>query len=201
MDYQWKEDDSRTLSDLEHAGVPLDQEVLKHIKAASRGLSIFQTGTFLESSVFDLDSGGSGYMLSVAICNDSTRPIRLQEFRLEVPWHDAQFRWLKDPCRASPRKSSYSLASPGLAEFDREVVLNHHVGSAGQLNPGESLEGLLLGRGEAPVPDEFRDRQLLTMKLLILDRRGCQYSSRLKLYVSRKSVSRTKKRAYRYTNS
>jgi hypothetical protein len=91
LNRELRKDELSVLSDLQHGGVPLDEEVLEAIKAASRGLSIFQTGSLVENSVFELDSGGSGYMLSVAICNDSNRPIRLHEFRLQLSWHDEQF--------------------------------------------------------------------------------------------------------------
>ena len=155
--------------------------------AESRGLSIYQTGTLPETSVFDLKSGGSGYMLSVAIHNDSTRRIRLYEFRSEMLWHDTEFRWLDDPRRASPRKYTYSFPPSDSLEFERDVVLNHYIGGAGQLNPGASIEGLLLGMGESPIPYEYRDRQLLPMRLLVLDRGGRQYASHFKLYVSRRS--------------
>jgi len=143
--------------------------------------------------VFGLESGGSGYMLSVAIHNDSNRPIRLHEVRLEMLWHDTAFRWLDDPRRASPRKYTYSFPPSESLEFERDVVLNHYIGGAGQLNPGASIEGLLLGIGESPIPDEYRDRQLLPTRLLVLDRRGRQYASHLKLYVSRRSRNRVEK--------
>jgi hypothetical protein len=169
MKYKLSEDELGLLSDLQKGNIPLDEEVLEDIMAGQRGLSIYQTGTILETRVFDLKSGGSGYMLSVAIHNDSTRPIRLHEFRLEMLWHDAGFRWLDDPGRASPRKYTYSFPPSESLEFERDVVLNHRVGGAGQLNPEGSIEGLLLGIGQSPIPDEYRDRQLLPTRLLVLD--------------------------------
>jgi hypothetical protein len=193
MNRKLNEDEHAVLSDLQRGGIPLDEGVLERIRAASRGLSIYQTGTLLETSVFDLKSGGSGYMLSIAIHNDSNRPIRLHEIRLEMLWHDTEFRWIDDPRRASPRKYTYSFPPSESLEFERDVVLNHYIGGAGQLNPGASIEGLLLGMGESPIPDEYRDRQLLPMRLLVLDRRGRQYASHLKLYVSRRSRNRVEK--------
>jgi hypothetical protein len=69
---------------LQRAGIPLDKEIVDEIKAASRGLSVLQIGSLLENTVFELDSGGSGYIVSVAIYNDSNRRVRLSEFRLEL---------------------------------------------------------------------------------------------------------------------
>jgi hypothetical protein len=198
MNKTFNKDELGALSDLERGGVPLDREVLEDLQAASRGLSVYQTGTLLENTIFDLDSGGSGYMLSVAIYNDSERPIRLHEFRLEPPWHDPGFRWLEGASRGSPRKCSYSFAPPGPTGFENGDVLNHRVGSAGQLNPGgDPLEGLLLAMGQAPIPDEYRDRQLLQMRLSISDRRGHSCASQMNFYVSRAGRIRSNKHTRR----
>jgi hypothetical protein len=196
MKYKLSEDELGLLSDLQGRNIPLDEEVLEDIRGGSRGLSIYEAGgSVLESSVFDLDSGGSGLISTVAIHNDSNRPIWVHEFRLGKLWHDAQFRWLDDPSRTSPRTYSYSFPSPGPEAFEREAVLNHRVGRAGRLNPGGWLEGLLLGTAQTRMPDEWRDRQMLLTRLLVYDGRGRQYSSDLSLFVCRKSLVRTRKRA------
>jgi hypothetical protein len=67
---------SKSFGALRRGGIPLDDEVVQSMKAASRGLSRYQSGTPADSSIFDLDSGGAGYLPSVAICNDSDRIIR-----------------------------------------------------------------------------------------------------------------------------
>jgi hypothetical protein len=196
MKHKLSEDELRALSDLQKGDIPLDEEVLEEIRGSSRGLSIFQAGdSLVENSVFDLDSGGSGIMFTAAIHNDSNRHIWVHEIRLEKLWHGAQFRWLDDPLRTSPRTHSYSFPSPGPQGFAREAVLNHRVGRAGRLNPEGWLEGLLLGMGQTRMPDEWRDRQTLMTRLLVYDGRGRQYSTDLKLYVSRTSLVRIRKRA------
>jgi hypothetical protein len=198
MKHKLTDDEFRALSRLQKGDIPLDEEVLEDIRGGSRGLSVFQAGDSPpDSSVFDLDSGGSGIMFPAAIYNDSNRPIWVHEFRLGKLWHDAQFRWLDDPLRTSPRTHSYSFPSPGPQGFEREEVLNHRVGRAGRLNPGGCLEGLLLGIGQTRMPDEWRDRQMLVTRLLVYDGRGGrQYSSDLNLLVSRKSLVETKKHAF-----
>jgi hypothetical protein len=173
-------------------GVPLDLELLDDLTAAPRRLSVFQTGSLVENTVFELDSGGSGYMLGVAIQNDSNRSVRLNEFRLELLWHDGQFRWLSDPFRASPRESNYSFPTPRSIEFPRGVVLNHRLGNAGKLNPGGSLEGLLLGAGEAPIPAEYHDRQTLKMRLFVFDSQSRCSALPFDLCVERRRHNRTK---------
>jgi len=185
MNYKLSEGELGVFSDLQRAGIPLDKEIVDEIKAASRGLSVFQIGSLLENTAFDLDSGGSGYIVSVAIYNDSNRRVRLSEFRLELPWDEAQFLWLSDPSRALPRKYAYSFPCRRSIEFEREAVLNHRLGNLGRLNPGGSCEGLLLGMGDAPIPAEYHDRQALKTRLLVFDSQGRHFASPLKLYVER----------------
>jgi len=143
-------DELKLMSKLRRKGIPLDGEVLLDLESRSRGPSIYQTGSAAENTVFDLDFGGSGYMLSLAIDNVSDRIIHLREFRLSVPWPEPEFKWLKDPFRKSPREFMYSFPPPRTAGFEREVVLNHCLGPYGRLNPGGALEGLLLGVAKHP---------------------------------------------------
>jgi hypothetical protein len=190
-------EDELGFSDLQRAGIPLDKGILDGIKAASQGLSVFQTGSLVENTVFDLDSGGSGYMLSVAIHNDSNRPVRLHEFRLKLLWNEAQFRWLSDPFRALPRKYAYSFPGRRSIEFEREAVLNHHLCNAGKLNPGGSCEGLLLGMGDAPIPPEYQKRQALKTSLFVFDSQGRHSVSSFQLCVERTRSNRAEKKTSR----
>jgi hypothetical protein len=197
MKYKLSEDELGLLSDLRRGNIPLDEEVLEEIRGSSRGLSVFQAGgSLLDNYVFDLDSGGWGIILTAAIHNDSNQPTRINEIRLGKPWSDAQFRWLADPLRTSPRTYSYSFPSPGPQGFAREDVLNHQIGRAGRLDPEGWLEGLLLGIGQTRMPDEWRHRQTLVTRLLVYDGRGRQYSSDWKLFVDRESLVRTRKRTF-----
>jgi hypothetical protein len=177
--------DSSFFSQLTRGGIPLDDEVLGHLKADSRGLSIYQTGTSIDSIIIDLAYGGAGYILSVAIYNDTKRIVRPREIRLEMAWPEPQFRWLKDPLTKMPREFSYSLPPHGPKGFEREIVLNHRLRGNGRLCPGECLDGFLLGVGQEPIPVECCNRQMLQAQLSIFDERGNRYESRLKLCVSR----------------
>jgi hypothetical protein len=181
-----------TFATLRRGGIPLDEEVLKVLKAASGGLSLFQTGTAVENTVFDLDSGGAGGILSIAVQNDSEEINWIRECRLEVLWEEPHFRWLDDPAREPSGTHCYSFPPPGPVGFEPEVVLNHRIGRRGQLYPGEQLEGLLLGVGYAPIPDQYRHRQLLRTQLVIVDRRGNHSALRIKLQVNREGHTRGK---------
>ena len=176
----------RRLFELRSLGIPLDEEVLQGLDAACRGLAIYQAGTNIENSIFDLDSGGAAYMLAVAICNVSDQILRLQEPRLEMAWPEPHFRWLENPLAKVPREYFYSFPPPGPAGFDLDAVLNHRFRPGCKLYPGNWLEGLLVGVGGASVPDQYLNRQGVRMRLSILDGRGNLYSSDVVLVVSRK---------------
>ena len=176
-------DELKLMSELHRRGIPLDKDVLEDLESRSRGLSIYQTGPNVENTVFDLDSSGSGYMFGAALYNDSNRVIHLREFRLSIPWHEPQFTWLEDPLRKSPRDYAYSFPPHGPAGFGREVVLNHYVGR--KLNPAATIEGLLLGVGQARVPDEYLHGHSIFMSFVVFDGQGECYETKMRLQIDR----------------
>lgn len=95
--------------------------------------------------------------------NESDRIILPMEYRLEIPWHEWQFRWLEKPWMKVPRESDYMFPSHGLCGHDPEDVLNHRLGNKGKLLPGDDLDGLLLGVGQTPIPEQYKDRQATWM--------------------------------------
>jgi hypothetical protein len=175
----------RQLDRLQGEGIPFDQQIVNDLERASRGLSLSQTGDSAQNRVFDLDRGGWACTLAIAICNLSDWVNYVQEYRLEFLRFERNIEWLEDPFRKSPRGYSYSFPPPGSLEFEREVVLNHRIGRKGRLNPEDSFEGLLLGKGQACLPDTFRDRQRMLAKLTVFDGRGDCYELKVTLYVDR----------------
>jgi hypothetical protein len=184
------EEELKFFSKLRRGGVHLDEAVVEAMKAASRELAIHQSGTLNENTVFDLEFGITGYLLSVAICNDSKRIIRPREIRLEMAWPEPQFRWVEDPSRKIPKEFTYSFPPGGPEGFERMDVLNHRLGGKGRLCPGDCLEGLLLGVGQEPIPEIYDDRQVLRSRLFIFDEQGNRYESPVKLAVSRRGQLR-----------
>jgi len=191
MTNKTSEEEILFFSQLRRGGIPLDEEVLEEMKAASRGLSIYQTGTTIENVVFDLNFAGSGYILSIAVYDDANRIIQPREFRLKMIWPEPHFRWLEDPLAKVPREFTYDFPPHGPKGFEREVLLNHRLGGKGRLCPGgDCLDGFLLGVGQEPIPDGHRDRQMLQTRLSIFDERGNRYESGVKLLVSREEQHR-----------
>ena len=154
------------------SGIPLDDGVVEDLRASCRGLSICQTGTVLENTIFDLEEGGTGYVVSIALENTSTKTMRIDQYRLDHPWPESGFHWLGDPLKKMPRESIYSFPKYGPEGLERECVLNHRVGPHGRLVPGDCIEGLLCGVGQAYIPDKYHHRRRLSMRLSVLDGRG-----------------------------
>ncbi|SRR6266478_800279 len=179
------QEELRRLFELRSRGILLDDDVLEEMKAARCGLVIYKLDNIMENVIFELDSGRTGYMLAAAIHNASDRILRPQEPRLEIAWPESHFRWLENPLARVPREYVYSFPPPGPAGFDRDAVLNHRLRPGCKLEPDDWLEGLLLGLGQASIPDQFVDRQSLRMRLSILDGRGNRYASDMTLTVSR----------------
>ncbi len=175
-------------SQLSGAGIPLDAEVLEATEAACRGLAIYQGPNIPDTQIFDLDSGGTGYMLTIAMRSDSPRTLWLHEFRLEIPWWEPRFRWLEYPLGKAPREYTYSFPDPGPVGFEPDDVLNHRLGRKGRLYPGDWIEGLLLGVGQEPMPSHYQDRQALDMRLWVFDEQGNRFGAPIKFLVDRSAL-------------
>jgi hypothetical protein len=179
------DEELRRLDELRRREIPLDAEVLRNMRAARKGLVIQQAGTIVENAVFESALGETGFMLSILIHNDSDRNTRLQGARLDIPWPVLNFRWLENPLRKIPREYTYSHPSYGPGGFDPEDVLNHRFNGRYKLIPDDWLDGLLLGAGQAPIPDQYVDRQKVPMRLTIFDGQGRPYALDVFLRMSR----------------
>src|SRR5713101_2148143 len=185
MNLRVNQEELRFFEELRQHGIPIDGEVLREMKDACRGLSLSQSPIAIDTAVFDLPCGGTGYRLGINMYNESYRIISPLEYRLEIPWHESQFRWLEKPWTKVPRESVYLFPSHGLAGHDPEDVLNHRLGSKGKLLPGDVLDGLLLGVGQAPIPEQYKDRQAVWMLLSVIDQRGNPYELKVQFIVRR----------------
>ena len=188
-------------SQMSSAGIPLDAEVLEAWEAACRGLTIYQEPNEPGTRIFDLDSGKTGYMLSIAIRNDSPRTLWLHEYRLEIPWWEPSFQWLKDPWGKIPREHTYSFPDSTLIGFERDIVLNHRLGRRGRLCPGDWIEGSLLGVGEKPMPSGYQDRDPVAIKLWVLDEKGNRFGSDFKFLALRRELSLREKKLLEWRRS
>jgi hypothetical protein len=167
--------DGMEFSELQALGVPLDGGVVERSRAAEQGLRIhvFQAG--IDCTILDAQFGGTFLMIHFVISNDSPRVIRLDQCRIEVPWFDQDFRLLEDPWQKIPREHSYASPNAPTLQFERDAVLNHLFGNQGRLNPGDSLDGMLLAAGSQTIPDQYQHREGVNLQLLIIDGQGRVY--------------------------
>jgi hypothetical protein len=68
---------------LMECGCPVQLEA--GYKVTPVGLAIFQIPSLGVSSVFDLDAGGTGYMMDAHISNELGRPIWIHGVQLKTP--------------------------------------------------------------------------------------------------------------------
>src|ERR1700746_1835955 len=112
-------------------------------------------------------------MASVAITNNSTETKKLAAAHLNAPWLDADFEWLKKPCLKEFRKwGGYVLPAVGIYGFDLSEVLNHKFDSGFALQPGQQIEGLLLGTGRSSLPKDYRNREAVPLQPIVSISRG-----------------------------
>ncbi len=67
----------------------------------------------MEDCVFELESGGTGFMIAIAIHNMSYKILRPREARLAIPWPESNFRWLENPISKLPREYTYTFPRYG----------------------------------------------------------------------------------------
>ncbi len=103
-------------------------------------------GGVSETSAFDLNPGGTGYMLSLRL-TVLRKPFAIAAFDLELPWTRTPVIWLSDPADGDGPHNTYRFPGRHSPEFPRDVVINHRANPQRNLSPGRCIEGLLLGYG------------------------------------------------------
>jgi hypothetical protein len=95
-----------SLRELAEAGSPVDISVAD-TEDQQADLEISQVGGVYESTLFELPTGRSGYILDLEIINQTSKTIYCSEPpKLRLPWEDSFFDWLPDP-KEGPRRFSY----------------------------------------------------------------------------------------------
>jgi len=147
-------------------------------------LIISQSGADINNWVRTTDDGATTYMMDVKIINDSLRPVRIRGYDLELLWKDLDFHWLYDPGEGSAKDMKYKIPRTFL-EFSRNEIINHRKMAEGLMQPGDIVEGLLLGRGLTPIPALFPHGSEIVMSLLVYDQRGKAHKAPFTFFVWR----------------
>jgi hypothetical protein len=146
-------------------------------------LAIYQRGSTYENMIRTVESGPTSFFFNVAIVNNSRKlSVTIIDFDLTFPWNDPNFRILDDPRELVPAKDYYSVL--GTTEcYKRELAINHRRYGEGKLEPGETIEGYLLGCGYVPIPRDILTGTTIDTRLSVLDSRGGRHSCTLEATV------------------
>jgi hypothetical protein len=150
-----------------------------------RLLTVRQVGSPVENTIISLNEFTTAIMLNAVIVNDSPKAtIVVGHFDLKLPWNDPEFDWLDDPADYAPARSEYAYS--GTLAYKRDMVLNHHRYGKGKLAPGDSMEGLLMGKSMKPIPVDFVHGSSVTMDLIVIDTKKNKYSAPVELRIDRR---------------
>ena len=193
---EMREERADLLRRLRAAGVPLPFYE-DHEDGRACGLRIRQFGAEILSTAFDLGYCGTGYTIAARITIN--RPaFAISHFGLQLPWENSYVWWLEDPVETGARWNRYWFPANG-PNFDRSEVINHHADVRRMLPRGKTLEGLLLGVGDAPIPDHFVHGNTVPAFVTVTDQYDRDYSGPVSLRVDRTQtlLRRTRKEAPR----
>jgi hypothetical protein len=150
-----------------------------------RSLLIFQRHEDFVNRVEQWGDGMTQVVFYVSIINNSLRtPVIILGYDLGLQWKDDQFDWLPDPADFDPPLKAYKFPSEELG-YTREEVINHRVFADGRLAPGDVIEGVLLARGYASIPSDYRHGQTIWMRFSAIDQNRKRHSKDLQFKVSK----------------
>ena len=167
---------------LRAAGVPLlSYENYEDGRAGA--LRIQQFGGEMLSTAFDRGYRGPEYTIALRITINRSG-LAIAHFGLQVPYGNAYVWWLDDPLETGARWNRYWFSANG-PSFDRAEVINHYADVRRMLPRGKTIEGLLLGIGDAPIPDHFADGSIVPAFVTVTDQHDYDYSEPVSLRVHR----------------
>ena len=150
-------------------------------------------GGVSETSAFDLNPGGTGYMLSLRL-TVLRKPFAIAAFDLELPWTRTPVIWLSDPADGDGPHNTYRFPGRHSPEFPRDVVINHRANPQRNLSPGRCIEGLLLGYGLDSIPDCFKHGGHAVGRVSIVDQFGQEHSAEISFWIDRSAKISSNKR-------
>jgi hypothetical protein len=147
------------------------------------------------SRAIDLGNYLIAYLMDVRIINRLSGTVHILDSWLQLPWADSRFHWLPDPAEHVPPEEVYKFPSDSPLWYPRAMVLNHRLQQP--LRRGGVREGLLLGLGSAPIPQDIRNGTEIEATLILVDQWDCSHSAKLELLVDRTASERKRVRPKR----
>ena len=128
------------------------------------------------------------YALSLRVANRCLAGLSIQEFRLRLPWEPSPI-WLEDPwlCNGTDH---YRFESG--RRYPRSTVLNHRIGDCGTLDPGQGLEGTLLGVAYGScISSDFVHDEAYPAEITVTDQFGLRHTSEIEIRVEHDKMLKT----------
>lgn len=126
--------------------------------------------------------GWAEYVVALRITNHSYDCLEVQKFECDSYWPIRLIGGI-----SGNEKPAYRLPGSGRT-FLYESVLNHRTGRAGRINPGDSMEGILLAFRRQLFPEECLVRPVIPMDLSIVDQDGRHHVSEIEVTVDRTAI-------------
>jgi hypothetical protein len=104
----------------------------------------------------------------------------VREITLHVPWDDS-IEWLREGQKRN--RGCYSFSRDIPQQYARHSVVNHRFRCT--LTPGDIREGLLLGVGRVRPPANYRDSEIIPIRLSALDQWDAELSVTCKMRLNR----------------
>jgi hypothetical protein len=149
----------------------------------SGALRVRQTGGVIESTAFDLGAG-TGFKIHLLVTSTIAH-FAVSHIELKLPWKQPPIWWLEDPVVIDGPSRCYRFFGDQLIEFERNLVLNHRLKVTEPFSAGESAEGLLLGIGSEPIPEEYSQGGIIPAFVIIYDQTARRYRVLVKLWADR----------------
>jgi len=173
------------MQQMRQLGVATDVTNLELIESRpSSKVRIDAAGGTPETSIFDLDPVGTGYMawISLTVVNES---FAIAGFCLGLPWEIGSVVWLSDPANGNGPSYAYRFPGRHANEFPRDSVINHRADAQRILRHGQRIEGFLLGYGSEPIPNAYRHGDHVLGNIAVYDQFDEQYSAETDFCIDR----------------
>jgi len=169
--------------ELEGAGIPLEPLNFR-VGSDSRGLLIrHEPHPYEDGYVREIRLGRIAYMVPVFIRRDAPGKTIIRNCTLRAPWDD-YIEFLEENTKKNAGWYTFSEdAYPPKHEYPRNMVLNHRI--TGALSRGDIREGLLLGLGKVPPPEEHHSGDKIPVIVSVVDQWDYESSAVFKLQLMR----------------
>jgi hypothetical protein len=115
-------------------------------------------------------------------------------WQLETPWGTPRLTLLPAPTKSSNRYPHYCFPEPG-PYFDGDFVINRYFARRkSRLQPGDSIEGVLVASSQDPIPLGTRHLARIIATLKVFDSRGNMFSAQFRMVVDRHELMAREKR-------